>query len=155
MFPRTVTSLVVIQPDQKIRLCMYGSENPSEWPGNVCDTVETARECKLFQPRVSEKDAVKEFNDLMADDAWVYEHHKDIAALQWVLEERVHKIDLSAWDNLLLWFDGLMRRLFKPKMLPAKTEQAIPEDLWPDADAENSGKPGDLQPDADAENSGK
>ncbi len=128
--PRTVTSLVVIQPDQKIRLCMYGADNPAEWPGDICDSDEMAQGCRFFQSKSTEAETIGEFNALMADDKYVYDNYKDIAALQWVIDHRIHLDRLSVWSKLLRWIDSVKHRLHKPKLLSGKVEQDIPGDLW-------------------------
>jgi len=138
--PRMTTSLVVIQPDSPVRLCMYGSEDPAAWNGDICDRDDMARQCKWFQPRVTEQQAIDEFGALMADDDYVYENHKDVAALQWVLDERVARVPLSWWDRLLLWIDGFARRFARPKRLPQAPDEPVPGGLWTDADAEDPGK---------------
>ena len=95
MVPRVVSTLVVIQPEKPIRLCMYGSDKPESWNGDICDVDDTAQICPYFKSRVSEERAVEEFDLLMVDDDYVFEHHKDIATLQWVLGERIHRTPLT------------------------------------------------------------
>lgn len=137
--PRIVTTLVVIQPDSPIRLCMYGSEKPDLWNGDVCDDDATAASCPYFEAKISEDEANDEFNKLMADDAYVLEHYKDVATLQWVLNERVYETELSFWGRLTLWFGRIFHRSRqRQNLLPEKTEE-VDGDLW-DVDAENSGK---------------
>lgn len=144
--PRVITTLVVIQPESPVRLCMYGSENPATWNGDICDDDATAASCQHFEPRVTEDQAVREFDDLMADDEYVVKNHADIAALQWVLGERVYRTPLSVWDRFLLWVDSFMRRVVRPPPRLPKfsrghlTDPDPPEELWQDADAEDSGK---------------
>lgn len=146
MVPRVVSTLVVIQPEKPIRLCMYGSDKPESWNGDVCDVDDTAQICPYFKSRVSEERAVEEFDLLMVDDDYVFEHHKDIATLQWVLGERIHRTPLSTWEKFLLWFDGFMRRIVRPAPRLSKFSRGHlmdpdpPEELWRDVDAEDSGK---------------
>ena len=137
--PRVITSLVVIQPDFPIRLCMYGSSDPATWNGDLCDCDEVAQKCKLFQSRLAESAMASQFDLLMADDEYVYANYKDVAALQWVLGERVHAIPLSWWDRMLTWMDAVLRRASKPRKLP-EAQSDIPGDMWQDADSENPGK---------------
>jgi len=139
MVPRTVSTLVVVEPATPVRLCMYGSTKPDLWNGDLCEDDKTAQACPYFTAKVTEEQATAEFNELMSQDDYVLEHHKDMAALQWVLGERIYKSPLSLWDRFLLWTDGL-RRPQKHKLLPP-TEPVDPlEDLWRNADVENSGK---------------
>jgi hypothetical protein len=137
--PRITTTLVVIQPDSPIRLCMYGSEKPDLWNGDVCDDDATAHACPYFSPKISEDRSVEKFNELMSDDAFVLENYKDIASLQWVLNDRVHLTPLSVWDKIKIWFDTFFRRRCSLKLLPEKIGEK-PEDLWQNANAEDSRK---------------
>lgn len=139
--PRVSISLVVIQPDRPVRLCTYGSEKPDTWNGDLCDQDDIARKCKKFKHRVSEEGAIQSFNDLMLDDPYVLENYRDIAALQWVLGERVATMPLSWFDRILLFFDAVVSRIFRQKGVAASAElEQIPENLWSNADDENSGK---------------
>jgi hypothetical protein len=135
--PRIVSTLVVMEPQIPVRLCLYGSDKPDMWNGDVCDADETARECPHFEARVTEEQAVAEFEGLMADDSYVLDNHKDVAALQWVLGERVFRIPLSLWDRFAIWLDRALRFHRKPvgRLPPAE----LPGDLW-HVDAQDSGK---------------
>jgi hypothetical protein len=136
--PRVVSTLVVVEPQVPVRLCIYGSDKPETWNGDVCDADGTARECRHFEARVTEEQAMAEFEGLMADDSYVLDKYKDIAALQWVLEERIFKTSLPLWGRLMLWIDGVLRRHRKPgKLLPPAD---LPGDLWNGVDAQNLGK---------------
>jgi hypothetical protein len=108
--PRIVSTLIVIEPNLPIRLCTYGSERPDLWNGDICDDDETAKKCPYFVAKVSEGQAVDEFNTLMADDDYVLENYKDMATLQWVLSDRVHRMPLSLWDRIILWMGMTKKR---------------------------------------------
>jgi hypothetical protein len=97
-------TLIVIQPDLLIHICTYGSERPDLWNGEICDTDITSKGCKHFQPRIMAEEAKKEFLSKLSDDEYVYDNYPDIATLQWVLEDRVYKYDLSWWEKILVWF---------------------------------------------------
>jgi hypothetical protein len=138
--PRISKTLVVFQQDATIRLCMLGSESVQFWSGDICDSENVAKQCKYFQPKLTDKQAADEFCAKMADDDFVYANYQDIAALQWVIEDRIYKTPLSWWGRLLLWFHILVRRAYRPKMLPPASDEPIPGDLWQNADAEDTGK---------------
>lgn len=137
--PRIVSTLVVIQPEiVSIRLCTYGSDNPETWNGTVCDSEEVSKSCPFFQPVKSEDQANEEFEKLLADDAYVLKHYKDIAVLQWVLNYRVFKSPLSIWGKFLIWAGKIFRKRLKlPQLVENKD---VPKGLWKDADTENSGE---------------
>lgn len=137
--PRVSVSLVMIRPDESIRLCMYGSEDPATWNGDLCHNDDTASRCKMFRPRVSMDEAKQEFINLLADDTFVYDNYRDIAALQWVIGDRVHSQPWSFIERALLVWDKLLVRL-RIKIAPALALPELPERIWDDADTENSGK---------------
>lgn len=113
--PRKSVTLLVVQDQVPVRLCMHGSSDPSTWNGDVCDNDDTARACDRFVPIVGLKDAESKFMEQLQDDAFVYGRYPDIAALQWVLEDRIGSKPLSLWERLLLWHE---RR---------RTSSALPE----------------------------
>lgn len=128
--PRHSITLVVIQPESPIRLCMYGADDPSKWPGNICDKAETARCCSWFSAKVSKEVAKTEFLNRLADDEYVYENHPDIAALQWATDGRVYKKSLSPLERLRIWLFSFFVRV--PPALPQLPEGEVPDDLWDD-----------------------
>lgn len=134
--PRKTTTLVVLRETQtSIRLCMYGSEDIQNWPGDVCDTDDTARACPYFRPRVSQDAAVEEFRGLLADDKHVLQTYPDVAALQWVLDSRVHDVPQPWHERVRTWWSKLFART--PKALPAPaTPDAEPDGLWDGSEAE-------------------
>lgn len=117
--------------DPSIFYCTYGSDDPEHWEGLICDNDEIAKKCKWFVPRVSPKEAREEFLELMGDDKHVYENYRDVAVLQWVLEDRVYKHALSWWERLVLWIRLKLSKPKPPAALPPAED--IPEDLWDDS----------------------
>lgn len=70
----------------EVGLCMLGAENPEEWPGNVCDDIETAQKCPFFEQKHDPEDLEKEFFEKLENGKILAEEYKDIAALKWTLE---------------------------------------------------------------------
>jgi len=128
--PRHQVTLVVVRPEEPVRLCMYGAEDAAKWEGNVCDTDEVSRSCPMFRPRVSAAEAKDEFLESVADDELVFEKYRDVATLQWVLGERVHEIPLTWWDRLTLWFRVQLSKVVKPA--PRLPPAELPKDIWDD-----------------------
>lgn len=129
MYPKSVSSLVVINPDSdSVHLCIYGSENPETWNGDICDTDEVAKECPMFKPWKSIKEAREEFEALLEDDQYIYRNHPDIAALQWALNIRLHQYKIPWYYRLILWIKSKFIRTepVVPKSLPP----GDPEELW-------------------------
>lgn len=120
--PKKSVTLIVIKPETPTRLCLYGSENPETWNGVICDRDEISKSCKYFIPKQSLNEAKENFLSLMSDDEYVYENYKDIATLQWVLGDRIHKFGLSLFERLIFWIFSLKLRVFKPKLIPSNLD---------------------------------
>lgn len=129
--PRDQVTLVVIQEDRPVGLCMYGADDASKWPGNICDDVATAKACPMFVPRATVEEAKTEFIDRLEDDEFVFNNYRDVATLQWVLGERVHDMPLSWWERLIVWF-----HMRFAKVLPASPRAPEPDatSLWAEDD---------------------
>jgi hypothetical protein len=69
-----------------IGLCMYGSEDPTEWPGDICEDAVDAMRCPYFDPVKSEDAVVEEFQLLIKDPEWLAVNLPGIAELRWVLD---------------------------------------------------------------------
>lgn len=137
--PRKTNSLIVIQsntPPNSVYICTYGMPN-SGWNGDICDsTNNVASHCKWFQSKVSKLELESEFNELLKDDDYVLKNYPDIAALQWVLNERIRLTGSSIWDRITLFF-LMIWPAHKPKEklltegTPTPVED-VPADLWQD-----------------------
>jgi hypothetical protein len=77
----------------EVGLCMYGSGNPEEWNGNICDDIKTAEECPLFTLRHDKETVKTSFEDSLKDPRILANQYKDIAALQWALESDVQVLE--------------------------------------------------------------
>ena len=111
--PRTAVSLVVIQEDKPIRICTYGSDDPKNWNGDVCDHESTAASCPYFSSIHNENDKNKEFDLILNDDKQTLDLYPDVAALQWVLDVRHPLPKLGLWISMWLWLKTLFARLIK------------------------------------------
>ena len=123
-------TLTVVRSEAPVRLCMYGCKDPASWAGDVCDSDDISRSCPKFEPLRSMEAARAEFLEKLADDEWVFDNHKDMAALQWALSDRMHKWGLSWWERLFLWLQVLLFR--RAKVAPRLPLPELPEDLWKD-----------------------
>lgn len=162
-------SLKVLQEkESSIHICMYGSAHRpmsvdgvslpirgTDWNGEVCDELDRrAPNCPWFKPARSEEEVGLEFDEAMSDAEFVFEHYKDMAALQWVLDIRDSsdlpddppppEPRLTLWERIVRWWRGPR---FAPQ-LPAPSEAEpeepvtepnpeVPKDLW-DAASEDS-----------------
>lgn len=88
--------------EQVVGLCTLGMENPEEWNGNLCDDVHTAQSCPYFTNKRDKESIKDEFLDSLKDEVVVASKYKDIAALQWVLDEKIYSWDLSLLQRIVL-----------------------------------------------------
>lgn len=131
LVPKRQVTLVILdnQEEGPAPLCMYGSDNPESWPGEAC-LGDRAATCPMFKPRLALEDARDEFIGLLEDDEYVYDNMKDIAALQWAINERIAFWPLSIFERITIWF---MRKFFRrPKLLPPPSTEELSEGLWDD-----------------------
>lgn len=145
--PRQVSTVVYIHDnDRETQYCMYGSENPETWPGIICDRHQIAETCKWFVPKISAKGAEDQFDKLMEDDEYVYKEHADIAALQWVVNDRVYKHKMTWFYRMIMSITFFIHRLTdKIRRRRMKAEPSVcqlpesnpPEELWTDDPVEN------------------
>jgi hypothetical protein len=83
----------------------------------------------MFTPRVNPAQANSEFNSILSDDASVLKAYPDVAALQWVISERVHSYPVSLFSAIVTWVLSLF--MSRRRSLPEPDEDP-PEDLWAD-----------------------
>ncbi len=108
--PNRSIQLVVIQDEKPVRICTYGSEKPNAWNGDICDSDSVSKECPYFSPIREKEELSLEYDSHLKDDKYVLEHHPDIAALQWVLNDRSYRIKLSIRTWILAWYNWVIRR---------------------------------------------
>lgn len=131
--PRRSVTLVVLKDQGPVRLCMYGAEDPASWKGDLCESDDISAACPWFRPLVNEDDAKSEFQGLLLDDQYVYDKYRDIATLQWVLDERVANRPFSLLERITTWLElwrARRARLRTPAPPPELPE--VPGDLWND-----------------------
>ncbi len=87
--------------DQTIGLCLRGVVNHLDWEGRICEEPIDAQRCSFFQPRQSESDARKEFNEQIRDLEWVRIHLPEVYGLLWSLGSSKTP-SLPWWKRL--WF---------------------------------------------------
>ncbi len=125
---------------QTIGLCMYGSEDPTTWPGTICEDPVDAKRCppQAFTPKITPEVVKQEFEAQIKDPEWVKKNLAEVNALLWVLgteklpekpapieelplpaplvaEQEVPIGTLSWWERFCLWLGGLgHHRLLPP-----------------------------------------
>lgn len=89
-----------------VQLCMLGSNDPENWPGNICDTVENAKTCPFYKSRYDKAQLKEEFDRLLQDPDILYNRYRDIAMLLWTLEDDIEEAETSLtwWQKIKLWF---------------------------------------------------
>jgi hypothetical protein len=128
---------VHISHDDGMGYCMYGSESCSTWSGTLCDGDSVPSTCKWFVPQVTVEEAVKTHDALMVDDKYVYANYPDIAALQWVIEDRIST--RKPWYYLMVFFlttfirklSNFARKKKNPELNVGKSEEL--RGLWDDS----------------------
>lgn len=97
----------------EVGLCMLNADNPEEWGGVICDDVKTAEDCPFFQARFSREDIETEFEKELEDDIIVAHNYKDIAALQWMIGEKVYSWDLKWYQRfrvmVVFWLSKVLQ----------------------------------------------
>lgn len=142
IIPARYTFVVSIKDNnKKIHLCMFNA-NKASWGGNICDSDEIAKSCKLFKCLKTKEEAIKEFEQLLMDDKYTHLNFPDIAVLQWVLDNRVHIFRYTLKYRILYWWKQLilairLKLIKTDKPTPRLEPPDLPEDLWDDPN-ENS-----------------
>ncbi len=131
--PRKQVTLVIIQTDEPIGMCMHNSHDANKWAGNICDSDDVSDSCGLFSPKMSIDTAKNSFLESLQDDEYVFDNYRDMATLQWVIGERIYSYELSWLERIFLWFKHKLIRINKPILrLP---NPKLPEDLWGNDDS--------------------
>lgn len=130
--PSHSVSLVVLQEPSSIRLCLYGSEDPLTWDGELCDNDDKSKSCKWFRPEIDRKQALLEYEELLRDDKYVFENYRDIATLQWVLDNRVHLKRPSLFERIKTFLLILFSRPIPPALPPRPMLTEEIEEIWKD-----------------------
>ena len=137
--PRLQTTLIVLNEDRTVHLCMYGVQDKATWSGDTCDTDDKAKCCPMFKPRVTLEQARADFMNKLSDDEYVFDNFRDVATLQWVLGERVHEVPLTLFERFLFW---LKVKFWKPApALPQISDPELASDLWYDKTNDSSAPP--------------
>lgn len=130
--PSHSVSLVVLQEPSPVRLCLYGSEDPITWEGELCDSDNKSKSCKWFRPKKDRKQAILEFEELLHDDKYVFDNYRDIATLQWVLDNRIHSTRPSFFELIKIWFLIIFSRSKPPALPPRPILNEELEEIWKD-----------------------
>jgi len=109
--PRNQVTLLVIQPDKPVGYCSYPT-NAGSWSGVICDDDDVSKNCKYFTPSINEDESRAIFDSRLQDDGYVLTNFKDVAALQWVLEERAFKIETSFIEKFVLFLSHIFRAAY-------------------------------------------
>jgi len=77
------TTLLVVNSVDSSYICTYG-ENGNRWNGIICDE-NVCKKCKKF---LSKSISKQDMEQLMNDDDYLNENHRDIVELRWALGEK-------------------------------------------------------------------
>jgi hypothetical protein len=129
-----ITSGHALPVVQTIGLCMYGSENPEQWGGTICEDPIDAQRCPFFTPKHGREEVIQEFKEQLGSNEWVKKNLPEVESLRWVLadeaplpdptpkedmvpEDTVVDAPLPWWQRLLARF-GLRLVRVTDKLLP-------------------------------------
>lgn len=90
-----------------VRLCGYGCDSAENWNGIICEDANTAKKCPMFELRTTREEIEANFEAELSDLELLSRDFKDIAALQWVLDEKGQGIEMSWWQRFKMRFFGL------------------------------------------------
>jgi hypothetical protein len=108
---------------------MYGSENPEQWSGTICEDPIDAQRCPLFTPKLGREEVIREFKEQLGSPEWVQKNLPDVDSLRWVLAgaplpdptlppEEIVGASLPWWQRLLSRFFGFRLVRVTAKRLP-------------------------------------
>lgn len=86
-----------------IGLCMLGAEDPTSWPGTICEDPIDAKRCPFFTPVISKEGVEEQFNTQIRDLEWVSQNLPEVYGLLWALGS-VTMPRLPWWKALLFRF---------------------------------------------------
>jgi hypothetical protein len=90
-----------------IGLCMLGSDDPTTWPGKICEEAADAVNSEFFEPRLTSVEVQAEFEAQVQDLSWVHANMPEVYGLLWALgSDKAPK--LPWWK--LWWFRFLQIR---------------------------------------------
>lgn len=70
-----------------VGICLYGSEDPTQWKGDLCFLDETAQKCPLYQDRYTKKAITTKFEKELKDPQIRADKYKDLNELYHILEK--------------------------------------------------------------------
>ena len=94
----------ISEGNRTIGLCMYGSDDIQNWPGNICDEPSDAKGCPMYNSIHTKESVLRAFNRDLEDQEWVKAQMPALDPLLWVLDGTV---TLPWWKRILLrlgWF---------------------------------------------------
>lgn len=98
LYPNKSVTRLNLYPGEPTGACTYG--NNGQWNGVICDNDEIPSGCPKFTNTMDKETALSEFNSILKDDDLVLKQYKDIAILQWVLDDRMREVSLSLFSRI-------------------------------------------------------
>jgi len=115
----TVSRPILVEAEESgvsIRICTYGKAE-DEWNGVICEEVGTAKKCPKFSLSKTKDQVRDDFERDPHDPNILVKSYKDVAALEWVLDEMGSHVRLRWLQRILLRFLGRA-----PKQEPPETD---------------------------------
>jgi hypothetical protein len=105
-----------------IGLCMLGAEDPTSWPGTICEDPIDAKRCPYFSSVLSKALLEEQFKGELRDLEWVSANLPEVYGLLWALG--------SEMVPRLPWWKALLFRLLQIR--PEPLVRAAPALLPPE-----------------------
>jgi len=120
---------------QTIGLCMLGSENPEEWPGNVCEEPIDAQRWPYFNFKMSRLEVYERFVMDLENPEWVEASLPEVCQLLWVLGSRLELADReTGLVRLWAWWKRILVKSPAPERNVGVTVYLPALDAFPDKD---------------------
>lgn len=111
-------NLIDAKGPQTMGLCMYGAEDPEQWPGDICEDEIDAKRCgDWFEPIQTKDELLAEFIEQLQEPGWVEDNMMDVAQLLWVLDLE-GDTDEQARILVLPWWKRLWYRFLRIRVEP-------------------------------------
>lgn len=88
-----------------IGLCMFGAEDPTSWPGDICEDPIDAQTCSVFDSKFTRQRVQEEFQHQLKIPEWVKTNLPEVSGLLWVLGSD------TATPPTMPWWSRALRQL--------------------------------------------
>jgi hypothetical protein len=111
---------------QDVGLCMYGSDDPEEWSGDICDEPLDAQRCPVFETTETPLLAAQIFVAQVQEPGWLEAEMPNVAHLVWALGDgaALPEARIPWWRR---WWLRFFPPPLEPKLPPFDPSKLLPE----------------------------